>query len=177
MLRFKTILKIWDGLELYLAGILVCCSVGISFLQVVMRYVFNESPYWAEESVIYLVIWAILIVASKLARDDEHVSVSFFVQSLSLKAQRVFQIFCCLLALVFCCLLAWYGFQIVAAALSFDERSVGRLMFPMWIAYLSIPVGSCLLVLSYVYRLYLLIFRFDAEKLLCKHEEKGGVLG
>jgi C4-dicarboxylate transporter DctQ subunit len=169
-LRSKIILTIWDTLELYLAGILVCCSVGISFYQVVMRYVFKESPYWAEESVIYLVIWAIFIVASKLARDDEHVRVSFFVQSMSFKAQRVFQIVCCLLALVFCCLLAWYGFQIVAAALSFDERSVGRLMFPMWIVYLSIPVGGCLLVLSYVRRLYLLFFQFDPEKLLYKQE-------
>ena len=62
----KKILKIWDILELYLAGTVLAVAVGFSFYQVVMRYVFNRAPEWAEESVMYLIIWAVYIISSKL---------------------------------------------------------------------------------------------------------------
>ena len=168
----KKILKIWDILELYLAGTVLAVAVGFSFYQVVMRYVFSESPYWAEESVNYLIIWGVFIIASKLARDDEHISADFVMRVMPNKFQRVVKIVCCALALSFCCLLVWYGFKIVAASHGFDERSVGRLAFPMWIAYLAVPAAACLLVLSYVRRLYLLIFQFDPKKLVSERYEE-----
>jgi C4-dicarboxylate transporter, DctQ subunit len=56
-------------------------------------------------------------------------------------------------ALDFCLVLVWYGYQIVETALLLDERSSNDLQFPQWIYYLSLPVGSALMVVRYLIRL------------------------
>jgi C4-dicarboxylate transporter DctQ subunit len=170
---FKKIVSSWDGVELYLTGILAAIATFFAFYQVVMRYVFNQAPEWAEESVLYLIIWAVFIISSKLVRDNEHVGADFVLRRLPVRVQRAVEIGNCLLALFFCALVIWYGFQIVETALSLNEKSTTRLRFPMWIAYLAIPGGTCLIFLSYLRRLYLFLFRFDPLQLLSKHHGEG----
>jgi len=169
-MTLKKILDVWDSLELYVTGILAGTATAFAFYQVVMRYVFSKSPEWAEESVLYLIIWAIFIISSKLVRDDEHVGADFVIRKMPYGVQRVVEIINCVLALSFLCIVIWYGFQIVATIFAMDERSTTRLRFPMWIAYLAIPGGSCLILLSYIRRLYLLIFRCDPTKFFHKHK-------
>ena len=160
---------------LFWLGILVGIATAFAFYQVIMRYVFNNAPEWAEESVLYLIIWAVFIISSKLVRDEEHVGADFLVRRMSHKAQRVIEIINCLMALSFCLLVIWYGFKIVAATFGIDERSTTRLRFPMWIAYLAIPSGSCLILLSYLRRLYLLVFQFSSKTILQIRHEEGDV--
>lgn len=161
--KLSTIIKIWDTVEVYFAGIVLCAAVGIYFLQVVLRYLFHASTYWAEELVIYSVIWGVFVVSSKLVRDDQHVSIDFIRNAMPAKFQKVINIACCFLALSFSCFLALYGFKMVAAGIALDERSVTRLAFPMWIVYLAVPIGGCLIGLSYLLRLYFLIRNFPKE--------------
>ena len=169
------LLKLWDRLELLVSGLLVSIATIFAFYQVIMRYVFNNAPEWAEESVLYLVIWAVFIISSKLVRDDEHVGADFVIRRMPYSIQRVVEIIVCVLVLAFCVLIIWYGFKIVSVTFVLDERSTTRLRFPMWIAYLAIPGGTCLILLSYLRRLYLFIFRFDPLRLLQKHHEEGDV--
>ena len=172
-MRFKKILEVWDAIELYLTGVLAGIATAFAFYQVVMRYVFNKAPEWAEESVLYLIVWGVFIISSKLVRDDEHVGADFILRRLPYTFQRVIEIINCLVALSFCAIVIWYGFQIIAVTFAMDERSTTRLRFPMWIAYSAIPVGTCLISLSYLRRLYLFIFHFDPERLIHKHHEGG----
>jgi TRAP-type C4-dicarboxylate transport system permease small subunit len=153
-------LRAWDALETYAAGLLGAAALALAFYQVVMRYLFNNAPEGAEEGVLYLVIWAVFIISSRLVRDDEHVGADFLAGRLPVPARRVLAIATTALALAFCAVVAWYGFQIVDAALTMDERSTTRMRFPMWIAYLAVPTGSILIGLSCVYRLDLLVRRF-----------------
>ena len=110
-MKFKKILTVWDTLELYLTGTLVSIATAFAFYQVVMRYVFNRSPEWAEESVMYLIIWAVYIISSKLVRDDGHVGADFILRRLPHRFQRVVEIINCCLALAFLALIIWYGFR------------------------------------------------------------------
>lgn len=154
------LIKAWDAAETYAAGLLGLAALFLSFYQVVMRYLFNDAPEGAEEGVLYLVIWAVFIISSRLVRDDEHVGADFVVGRLPIPTRRAIAIATTFLALVFCVLVVWYGFEIVDVALSMNERSTTRLRFPMWIAYLSVPSGSVLIGLSCIWRLDLLIRRF-----------------
>jgi C4-dicarboxylate transporter, DctQ subunit len=169
----KRFLPFWDRAEVFLAGLLALLALAAAFYQVVTRYFFNWAPEWAEESVLYLVIWAVFIIASKLVREDHHVGADFIIQKLPLRVQRTVAIATSILALAFCILVIFYGTHIVSVALGIDERSPTRMRFPMWIAYLSVPVGCTLVSLSYLYRLYLLIFKFEARTLARRaHEDR-----
>jgi C4-dicarboxylate transporter DctQ subunit len=167
----KRFLYVWDRVEVFLVGLLALLGLAASFYQVITRYFFNWAPEWAEESVLYLVIWAVFIIASKLVREDHHVGADFIIQRLPLRIQRKIAIATSILALTFCAFVVLYGTHIVSVAFGIDERSPTRMRFPMWIAYLSVPVGCTLVSLSYLYRLYLLIFKFETKTLVTETQE------
>src|SRR5512147_1364523 len=98
----EKILKVWDLAENYLVGILAISATGFAFYQVLTRYIFNFAPEWAEESVIYLIVWAVFIMASKLVRDDHHVGADFLFQKLPPPLQQKVALATTVLALIFC---------------------------------------------------------------------------
>lgn len=172
-MKFEKLLKLWDLTEMYLVGTLAIFATGIAFYQVITRYFFNFSPEWIEESIIYLIVWAVFIMASKLARDDQHVGADFIFQKLPPRFQQKVAIVTTGLALIFCLIIVYYGMQIVSVAFGMDERSTTRMRFPLWIAYLSVPTGCFLVSLGLIYRAYLLIVKFDDEMFIKKgHEDK-----
>lgn len=172
-MKLEKNLKVWDLAESYLVGILAILATGFAFYQVVTRYFFNFAPEWAEESVIYLIVWAVFIMASKLVRDDHHVGADFLFQKLPPRLQQKVALATTVLALIFCLVVVYFGSQVVSVALGIDERSTTRMRFPMWIAYLSVPTGCALVSLSLIYRLYVLIKKYDPEMFIKKgHEDK-----
>lgn len=156
-------LNIWDKTELYSAGILALLGLGASFYQVVMRYAFNRSPEWAEESVIYFIIGSVFIISSKLVREDGHIGADFVFSRFSDRIKRAAGIFNASLALAFCLMVLYLGVQICLVSFEIDERSTTRLRFPMWIAYSAVPLGSALTSCSFIYRLYLLFFNYSPD--------------
>ena len=64
----------WNRIEQTLVGLLGACALIVGVVQVIGRYFDPEHAIsWAEEVIVYLVIWAIMIVSSQLVRTDGHV--------------------------------------------------------------------------------------------------------
>ena len=145
-------------------GLLGLIALVIGVLQVVGRY-FDpaQAISYAEEVIVYLIIWAIMIVSSQLVRRDGHVRPDLVLRLLSPRWLRIVEIFNCLVAIVFCGALVWYGWQIVDTSWMIDETSSTDLQFPMWLYYLALPVGSALMLLRYVLRLVRFTLYFDPE--------------
>jgi C4-dicarboxylate transporter, DctQ subunit len=152
----------WDRIEETLVGLLGLIALVIGVLQVVGRYVDPARAIsYAEEVIVYLIIWAIMIVSSQLVRRDGHVRPDLVLRLLPPRYLRIAEIFNCLVAIVFCGALVWYGWEIVDTSLLINETSSTDLQFPMWIYYLSLPVGSALMLVRYVMRLARFAFFFD----------------
>jgi C4-dicarboxylate transporter DctQ subunit len=152
----------WDRIEETLVGLLGLVALVIGLLQVIGRY-FDPARAisYAEEVIVYLIIWAIMIVSSQLVRRDGHVRPDLVLRLLSPRYLRVVEIFNCLVAVLFCGALVWYGWEIVDTSLLIDETSSTDLQFPMWIYYLALPVGSALMLVRYVMRLVRFTLYFD----------------
>ncbi|MFI4989005.1 MAG: TRAP transporter small permease [Alphaproteobacteria bacterium] len=156
-------LRLWDWLEETLAGLLGLIALAVGLLQVIGRYLDPaQAISYAEEVIVYLVIWAIMIVSSQLVRRDGHVRPDLVLRLLPPAALRWVEMFNCVVAIVFCGALVWYGWEIVDTALLIDERSSSDLQFPMWIYYLALPVGTGLMLVRYVMRLVRFAYYFDA---------------
>lgn len=166
----KNLLKTWNWLEKTLVGVLAFAATMCIFYGVIMRYVFSRSPEWVEEVVIYMIIWAVFIMASTLVEERGHVGATFIVQRFPLLLRRVIEIITGILALGFCVLVSYWGYQVVQVTYLMDERSVTSLRFPLWIAYLSVPAGATLIICRYVKRIYRLVFRFHMTDLQETHE-------
>jgi len=170
----------WDKFEETLVGLLGLIALVIGLLQVIGRY-FDPARAisYAEEVIVYLVIWAIMIVSSQLVRRDGHVRPDLVLLLLPPRYLRIVEIFNCLVAIVFCGALVWYGWQIVDTSLLIDETSSTDLQFPMWIYYLSLPVGSALMLLRYIMRLVRFTLYFDPATMTVGpvlHDEMRSVL-
>jgi C4-dicarboxylate transporter DctQ subunit len=163
-------MKIWDRAEQTLAGLLGLAALALALWQVVSRYVLPQHAIsCAEEVIVYLMIWAIMILSSQLVRTDSHVRPDLVLNIVSARIKRRMEVFNCLAAIAFCAGLVIYGWQVVATALLIDERSASDLRFPMWIYYAALPAGGTLMLARYLMRLVGLVATPHWRALIPQH--------
>ena len=113
----------WDKAERILIGLLGLAAMAVGLVQVVGRYVAPRYAIsWAEEVIVYLVVWGIMLAASQLVRTDGHVRPDLVLRAVSPRVQRWMEVANCVVALGFCAGLAWYGYSIVDTSWMLDER-------------------------------------------------------
>jgi C4-dicarboxylate transporter DctQ subunit len=155
-------MRLWDRIEQTIVGLLGLAALGVGLWQIIGRYfITSVSSSWGDEVIVYLVIWAIMIVSSQLVRSDTHVRPDIVLRLLSPRGQRRLEVINCLTAIAFCGGLVWYGTDIVATGWMLDERSTTGLDFPMYIYYAALPTAGGLMTVRYVIRLYRYLFAFD----------------
>ena len=169
----------WDKVERLLIGLFGLAAMLVGLVQVAGRYIAPRYAIaWAEEVIVYLIVWGIMLAASQLVRTDGHVRPDLVLRAVPPRVQRWMEVLNCIAALVFCIGLAWYGWSIVATSWQLDERSSSDLQFPMWLYSAAIPTGALLMTGRYLARLYRYLFDFDAETMtvghLPEHERAAG---
>jgi C4-dicarboxylate transporter, DctQ subunit len=169
----------WDKVERSLIGVLGLLAMLVGLVQVAGRYIAPRYAIsWAEEVIVYLIVWGIMLAASQLVRTDGHVRPDLVLRAVPPRVQRWMEVLNCIAALVFCVGLVWYGWSIVATSWQLDERSSSDLQFPMWLYSAAIPTGALLMSGRYLARLYRYLFAFDSETMtvghIPEHERTGG---
>jgi C4-dicarboxylate transporter, DctQ subunit len=160
----------WDKVERFLIGLLGLAAMIIGLVQVVGRYVAPRYAIsWAEEVIVYLIVWGIMLAASQLVRTDGHVRPDLVLRAVSPRVQRWMEVVNCIVALAFCSGLAWYGWSIVETSWMLDERSSSDVQFPMWLYSAAVPTGALLMSGRYLIRLYRYVFAFDPATMTVGH--------
>jgi len=168
----------WDRVERTLVGLLGAVAMFVGLVQVVGRYLFPEYAIsWAEEVIVYLVVWGVMIISSQLVRTDGHVRPDLVLRMAGPRGQRRMEMFNCVVALVFCLGMLWYGFQIAYSSWQLGERSATDFGFPMWIYYAALPTGGLLMSVRYVIRLWRYAFRFDPATMTVGHTAEHELIG
>lgn len=163
-------MKVWNRVEQTIAGLLGLAALLLALWQVVARYVLPQHAIsFAEEVIVYLMIWAIMIVSSQLVRTDSHVRPDLVLNVVPGRVKRWMEVFNTLAAIAFCVGLVGYGWQVVATAVLIDERSASDLRFPMWIYYAALPAGGALMLLRYAIRLVGLVATSNWRGLIPQH--------
>jgi len=167
---FARISVIWDWIERTLVGVLGACAMVIAAVQVFGRYIAPGAAItWAEEVIVYIAVWAVMIIASQLVRTDSMVRPDLVLRLLRPGVQRWVEMFNCLAAMVFTFGMLWYGWRVVGTALLLDQRSSSDLQFPLCIYYLALPTGGALMFGRYLIRLVRYAFFFDPQTMTVGH--------
>jgi C4-dicarboxylate transporter, DctQ subunit len=162
--------SLWDRAERLLIGLLGALAMLVGLVQVVGRYVAPRYAIsWAEEVIVYLIVWGIMLAASQLVRTDGHVRPDLLLRAVPPRAQRWMEVTNCIAAVLFCAGLAWYGWSIVETSFALDERSSSDLQFPIWLYSAAIPTGAVLMSGRYLIRLYRYLFAFDSSTMTVGH--------
>lgn len=158
------VLKFLDAkLEEYLMTVLTIVMTALIFLQVVMRYIFKDSPAWTEELSRYLFLWAIWIGASYGVKTRSHVRLTVLTSRFSKKVQDGINVVVWFLWLAFTIFLVTKGFELVSIFLASGQTSTA-MHIPMWIAYASVPVGCTLMTFRLLQNAYFAIRNYKKEK-------------
>jgi C4-dicarboxylate transporter, DctQ subunit len=160
----------WDWVERTLVGILGGAAMLIAAVQVFGRYIApGEAITWAEEVIVYIAVWAVMIIASQLVRLDAMVRPDLVLRLLPPGAQRWVEMFNCLVAMAFTFGMLWYGWKVVGTAILLNQTSSSDLQFPLWIYYSALPVGGALMLVRYVIRLVRYACFFDPKTMTVGH--------
>ena len=161
---FARVAAAWSRFERILVGLLGAFAMVIAAVQVFGRYIApSVSITWAEEVIVYVAVWAVMIIGSQLAQRDGHVRPDLVLRLLPAGVQRWVEMFNCLVAIAFTFGMVWYGWAVVGTALLLDQRSSSDLQFPLWIYYLALPVGGALMLGRFTVRLARYAFFFDPQ--------------
>ena len=162
--------QLWNRVERTLVGVLGAVALLTAVVQVFGRYINPSSAItWAEEVIVYIAVWAVVIAASQLVRTDGHVRPDLVLRLLRPGAQRWVEMFNCLVAIAFTSGMVWYGWVVVDTAILLDQRSSSDLLFPLWIYYAALPAGGLLMLVRYVIRLLRYAFLFNPATMSVGH--------
>jgi C4-dicarboxylate transporter DctQ subunit len=168
--RIAQAFAVWNRVERILVGLLGAGALVIAVVQVFGRYIDPAGAInWAEEVIVYIAVWAVMLIASQLVRTDGHVRPDLVLRLLAPRAQRWMEMLNCLVAIAFTAGMVWYGWRVVGTALRLDQRSSSDLQFPIWIYYAALPAGGGLMLVRYVIRLIRYAFLFDPATMTVGH--------
>ena len=108
--------------------------VIVTFVVVVMRYVFDAGLIWVQESVTWMHAAVFMLGAAYTLRDEEHVRVDVFYRNMSPRRRAwVDLVGVAIFLLPLCLFLAWNSFDFVTQSWRIREmsRESGGLPYPL----------------------------------------------
>ncbi len=145
----------WCSAGMIVAAIVITCQM------IVVRFVLNGSTVWQTEAVVYLVIAATLVGLPYVQRLRGHVNVDLVPLALSRRPRFFMALLTLALSIAIVTVMLFYGYEYWHYAWSRGWKSDTVWGVPLWIPYLSIPVGFGLLLLQLVADLVALLLGYD----------------
>jgi len=134
-------------LELSLCLILVAI-VGVTFIQVLFRYIFHLSLAWSEELARYLFVWLAALASAYAFKTKSHFALRFLVNRFGKDLQKMI---CTFVAFVVSTFLAIFVWKAVEFTVSMANQVAPSTQMSMAVPYSSAIVGG-VLMLYYVLR-------------------------
>ncbi len=129
---------------------LTLCMVLLTFVIVVLRYMFNLGWIWLQESVIWMHAAVFMLAAAYTLAENEHVRVDIFYRDLSSRGKAVVDLAGTMIFLIpFSLFLIFKSWNFVVISWQIHEASAdsGGLVYPMIPLLKSFIPGMALLLL------------------------------
>ncbi|MFH1757902.1 MAG: TRAP transporter small permease [Pseudomonadota bacterium] len=134
--------------EKWLVIILLAGIFGITFLQVVLRYVFNTGFSWVPEIAVFAFITATLVGCSTGVVNGVHVGVDVLVKKFSKGAQKFFVLFANFCGMVLYSFICYVCYQFVQYFREMGQVSIVT-EIPIWIMIIYMPVAFAFTAFHY----------------------------
>ncbi len=143
---------IFVSLPHWALGCLMLVGVAISFANVVARYVFGYAIYWAEEVLVFLVIWGVFIGMAAAAYERSHLNMDLFSNRISGRVKLALNAAMTATLLACCGFMLVQSWQVVSLFYQSGVVSVSAGV-PKWIPHAALPVGFALTALAVLIRI------------------------
>ncbi|MCH7852811.1 MAG: TRAP transporter small permease [Proteobacteria bacterium] len=154
--------EVINRLEEWLMAALLAFMTVLTFVQVVMRYVFNTGWVWSLEATTYSFAALVLIGMSYGVRTKTHIATDLLTRKLSEPLRHYVAIVAIGACLVYA-LLMLYGSTILVDRLMTLGNNARDIAAPKWLLTATMPLGFALLTYRFLEAGWLLIRRAGAE--------------
>lgn len=120
--------------------------------QVISRYIFNSPSSFSEALTKYLFVWLIIISATYIFGQKEHICISFLKDKLPEKAKNAVNILIELIVIVFSLTIMLYGGFVITKMNMFQFDSI--LNIPTGVIYSIIPICGVLIIFYSIYNIW-----------------------
>ena len=141
--------RIVDWIENVFVTLLVLTATVVAIVQVVARYVFNNSLYWSEELILYSLITMSFLTMGMGVRYASHISVEAIYAIAGPRMARALQVGAACLGLIFAGALIYYGCRLSMSTMRMGQLSPA-MRVPVGYVYLIIPIAGGFMVLRYL---------------------------
>lgn len=150
-------------LERLFMGVSVLCMVSIMItvsIDAIGRYAFNAPLQWSYELVtFYLMVIAIYFAASSTFQQGDHIGVDLFYHLMGKRVRALVETVVTLLGAVIFAFIAYGAWKSVLKVHAQQDFIPGYIMWPTWLSYLPVPLGTALLVLRMLHHCWTLLSR------------------
>ena len=130
---------------LFLAFFLIVMTI-LSFVNVILRYVFKQPLSWSDEICCYCLALSAFFCLSCSIRQRSSIRVDTLTTILPKNVQKWLNVVCGVIMIVFMCLCVWGGLEVAANAASVSQKSPA----------LQIPVAALYYVITFCFVLSIL---------------------
>jgi len=135
-----------------LAGVLLAASVLLNFANVVGRYFFSTSIYWAEEVMLYLMVSCVFLGNGVVAWSGRQLRMDVIVKMLPAPVEKALALLSELVFIAVAILIVVFAFPVIRDLWMFDQRSQSA-DIPMVIPQAMVPIGLSIMALLVAIRL------------------------
>jgi C4-dicarboxylate transporter DctQ subunit len=135
-------------LEEGLIAFLLAAMTGLTFVQVVLRYVFNSGFTWALEATTYMFGWLVLLGISYGVKVGSHIGVDILIQQLSPRNRRIAATTGAVLSVGYAAILLIGSYNYVDTMHTLDVEAED-LPIQRWLLLMALPIGFTLLLIRF----------------------------
>jgi TRAP-type C4-dicarboxylate transport system permease small subunit len=135
-----------------LAGALLIASVALNFANVIGRYFFSASIYWAEEAMLFLMVGCVFLGNGVVAWYGRQIRMDVIVAMLPAKVRDALHLLSELVLIVTALTIVVFAWPVIRDLYDFDQRSQSADV-PLFIPQALIPVGLSIMAFLVAVRL------------------------
>jgi TRAP-type C4-dicarboxylate transport system permease small subunit len=135
-----------------IAGVLLVASVLLNFANVIGRYFFNASIFWAEEVMLFLMVGCVFLGNGVVAWSGRQIRMDVIVSMMPDKVREALHALSELAFLATALAIVTFSFPVIRDLFAFDQRSQSA-EIPLYIPQSLIPIGLSIMAFLVVVRM------------------------
>jgi TRAP-type C4-dicarboxylate transport system permease small subunit len=132
-------------------GVLLLAAVAINIVNIIARYMFQSSIFWAEEVLVFIVLWGVFLGAVAAAYQGDHLKVDLFSVHIGGPLKVIVNVLLALTFIVCSIIVAAESIQVIARMAQTGQVSVAA-GIPVVVPHAALFVGFTLMALAVIVR-------------------------
>ena len=134
-----------------IVGVLILAGIAVNFANVIGRYVFLQPLIWADETMVYIMVWTVFMGAVLVSFEGQHLKMDFFSIMLPSPWKQIVNGIAASSFLAVCVFVVPQTWTVVKLVWNFGQRSVVA-EIPTVIPHFALLLGFALMFLAVVLR-------------------------